>query len=100
MGFLSRVPVQQDGRRAAPATGQSTKRGGTPKGMKRVRRAVRRLRKKAQRITRSLTTNNSPNKSPNKSKAKGSKPVAVYHHGTCTVNHRSRKTAAKCRRSD
>jgi hypothetical protein len=22
----------------------------------------------------------------------------VYHHGTCTVNHRSRETASRCRR--
>jgi hypothetical protein len=91
MGFLSRVPVQQDGRRAAPATGQATSRGGTGRGMKRVRRAMLRLRKKAQGITRSLT--------PKQGKAKGSRPVAVYRHGTCTVNHRSRKTAARCRRT-
>jgi hypothetical protein len=93
MGFLSRVHVQRD--RAGPAAGPAAKRGGPPRGMKRVRRVMRRLRKKARGITRSLT----PNKSPTKSKATGSKPVAVYHHGTCTVNHRSRKAASRCRRT-
>lgn len=86
MGFLSRV-VPGGGRPA----GQAGDRARTPKGMKRIRRAMRRLRKTARGVTRSLT--------PDKRRTKGKKPVAVYRHGTCPVNHRSRKAAARCRRT-
>lgn len=89
MRFLSRVPRGR--RRAGPAASRAVKRAGTPKSTKRVRRAMRRLRKAALRITRSRNRNSRS--------AKGNKPVAVYHHGTCTVNHRSRKAASRCRRT-
>jgi hypothetical protein len=91
MGFLSRVLVPHDRRRAGPAASRAVNRPRTRKRMTRVRRAMRRLRKAAHGMTRSLNRNSSS--------AKGTKPVAVYHHGTCTVNHRSRKAASKCRRT-
>jgi hypothetical protein len=58
---------------------------------KTVRRGPRSLRDALDRITRSLTRNNRG--------VDGKKLVAVYHHGTCTVNHRSKKAASRCRRT-
>jgi D-serine deaminase-like pyridoxal phosphate-dependent protein len=84
MGFLSRVLGPRGHRHARPAAS----RAGTKKG----RRRTRQLRKALQRITRSLTRNYRS--------VSGKKLVTVYHHGTCTVNHRSRKAASRCRRTD
>jgi hypothetical protein len=64
---------------------------GTPKSVRSVRRPMRHLRKALHRIKRSLTRNSRS--------VSGDKVVAVYHHGTCTVNHRSRKAASTCRRT-
>ncbi len=91
MGFLSRVLGPRGHRRARPKASQAGKRVGTSKNTRGVRRGIRHLRKALRRIPRSLTRNN---RSIN-----GNKLVAVYHHGTCTVNHRSRKAASSCRRT-
>jgi hypothetical protein len=49
------------------------------------------LRKALHGMTRSLNRNNRS--------VRGKKLVAVYHHGMCTVNHRSREAASRCRRT-
>jgi hypothetical protein len=54
-------------------------------------RGMPRWRKALQRMTRSLTRGNRS--------VSGEKVVAVYRHGTCTVNHRSRQAASRCRRT-
>lgn len=91
MGFLSRVLIPRGRRRAGPAASRAVRRAGTPKSRKRVRRGMHLLRKALHDITRSLNRNNRS--------VQGKKLVAVYHHGTCTVNHRSRKAASRCRRT-
>jgi hypothetical protein len=78
MGFLSRV-LGSRGRRHATKT---TKKG---------RGNTKNLRTALDRISRSLTRNSRS--------VDGKKLVAVYHHGTCTVKHRSRKAASTCRRT-
>jgi hypothetical protein len=91
MGFLSRVIFPPGRRGAGPAARRAVKGAGTSTSMKRVRRGMRRLRKALHGMTRSLNRNNRS--------VQGKKLVAVYHHGTCTVNHRSRKAASRCRRT-
>jgi hypothetical protein len=91
MGFLSRVFGPRGHRRARPAASRAVERIGTTKHIKRVGRRRRHLRKALQRVTRSLTRNSRS--------VDGKKLVTVYHHGTCTVNHRSRKAASECRRT-
>jgi hypothetical protein len=54
-------------------------------------RGMPRWRKALQRMTRSLTRRNRT--------VTGDKVVAVYRHGTCTVNHKSRQAASRCRRT-
>jgi hypothetical protein len=92
MGFLSsgwrpyaRRRSRAAGAARAPRHGRATK---TTKG---VRRGKSYLRTALDRIARSLTRNSRS--------VDGKKLVAVYHHGTCTVNYRSRKTASRCRRT-
>jgi hypothetical protein len=95
MKFLSRVlgpGPRKPGRARPAAASRATTRGGTPKRPNRVHCGKRRpWREALDRITRSLTRNNRS--------VDGKKLVAVYHHGTCTVNHRSRKAASRCRRT-
>jgi D-serine deaminase-like pyridoxal phosphate-dependent protein len=64
-----------------------------PPSQPRVRPAARRASKRTtlQRITQSLTRNSRS--------VDGKKLVTVYHHGTCTVNHRSKQAASRCRRT-
>jgi hypothetical protein len=42
---------------------------------------------------------NGVERSPETGKAPANGQPDVYHHGTCTVNHRSAEAAAKCRRT-
>jgi hypothetical protein len=95
MGFLSRVVGLRKRRLARPAAAsRAVTRGGRTKGTKRTKRGRRRtsrLRMALDRINRSLARNDRS--------VDGKKLVAVYHHGTCTVNHRSRKAASTCRRT-
>jgi hypothetical protein len=92
MGFLSRVlrPLGRSRSRPAAAIRAAT-RGGTTKGTKGARRSTSYLRTALDRIARSLSRNNRS--------VDGKKLVTVDHHGTCTVNHRSKKAASRCRRT-
>jgi hypothetical protein len=91
MGFLSRVLRPRGRRRTRPGVASRATRRGTTKSTKGVHRGTSYLRTALDRMARSLTRNNRS--------VDGKKLVAVYHHGTCTVNHRSRKAASKCRRT-
>jgi hypothetical protein len=91
MGFLSRGLRPRGRRRSRPAAATIAARGRTTKTAKNARRDTSYLRAALDRIARSLTGNYRS--------VDGKKLVAVYHHGTCTVNHRSRKAAATCRRT-
>jgi hypothetical protein len=87
MGFLSRLLVPRGVRRAVhPA--RTVRRAVTPRSVKRARRALHPVSNATYGVTRSLTT-----------KRRSTAPLPVYHHGTCTVNHRSAATAATCRRT-
>lgn len=101
MGILSRVLDPRGYRRARPATSRAGKRVSSSKTTKGVRRRMRRLRNALHRLPRWLTRNNRSrkNRSRKNRSLSGKKLVAVYHHGTCTVNHRSRKAASRCRRT-
>jgi hypothetical protein len=87
MGFLSRLFVPRSVRRAMHP-GRAVKRAVTPKAVKRARRAMHPVSNTIYDVERSLNTKRRP---------KSSSPV--YHHGTCTVNHRTPEAAAKCRRT-
>jgi hypothetical protein len=92
MGFLSRVLRPRGRRRSAPAArGRAATRGGATRSTKGVRRGTSYFRNALEGVARSLTRNNRG--------FDGKKLVAVYHHGTCTVNHRSRQAASRCRRT-
>jgi hypothetical protein len=91
MGFLSSVWRPRGRRRSRPAGSRAATRGRTTKNTKRAGRGKSYLRTALDRIAKSLTRNSRS--------VDGKKLVAVYHHGTCTVNHRSRKTASRCRRT-
>jgi hypothetical protein len=93
MEFLSRVLRPRGRRHSRPAAASRvTRRGGTTKkSTKRVRGGTGYLRTALDRMARSLTRGNR--------RVDGKKLVAVYHHGTCTVDHRSKKAAARCRRT-
>jgi hypothetical protein len=87
MGFLSRLLIPRSVRRAAHP-GRAVKRAVTPKAVKRARRAMHPMSNAVYGVERSLNTKKRPtSRSP------------VYHHGICTVNHRSSEAAAKCRRT-
>jgi hypothetical protein len=92
MGFLSRVSRRRRrGRsRRVPARRAAT-RGGATKSIKRGRGGTSYLHTALNRLARSLGRNSRS--------VDGKKLVTVYHHGTCTVNHRSRKAASRCRRT-
>lgn len=87
MGLLSRMFVPRGVRRAMhPA--RTVKRAVTPRSVKRARRALHPVSNATYGVTRSLNT---------KKRRRSRSPV--FHHGTCTVNHRSAETAARCRRT-
>jgi hypothetical protein len=91
MGFLSRVLGPRGRGRARPVAGNRGVTWGGTKTNKKVRASPKNLGTALDGITRSLTRNSRS--------VDGKKLVAVYHHGTCTVNHRSRKAASRCRRT-
>lgn len=92
MRFLLRIWGPRKRRRARPAAAsQAVTPGGTTKSTKNVRHGTSHLRTALDRITRPLTRYNRS--------VDGKKLVVVYRHGTCTVNHRSRKAASSCRRT-
>jgi hypothetical protein len=92
MRFLSRVLRPRGRRRSGPAAAsRAGMSGGTARSTKGVRRGTSYLHMAVDRIAGSLTRNNRS--------VDGKKLVAVYHHGTCTVNHRSKKAASRCRRT-
>jgi hypothetical protein len=87
MGFLSRMFVPRGVRRAVhPA--RTVKRAVTPRSVKRVRHAMHTVSNATYGAKRSLNT-----------KKRRTVETPVFHHGTCTVNHRSAETAARCRRT-
>jgi hypothetical protein len=85
MGFLSRLLIPRSVRRATHP-GRAVRRAITPKAVKRARRATHPVSNAVYRAERSLNT-----------KKRSTSRPPVYHHGTCTVNHRSPEAAAKCR---
>lgn len=87
VGFLTRLFIPRGVRRAMHP-GRAVKRAVTPKSVKRARRAMHPVSNAVYGVERSLNT---------KPRRNSSSPV--YHHGTCTVNHRSPEAAAKCRRT-
>jgi hypothetical protein len=92
MGFLSSVWRPRGRRRSRrAAASRAATRGRTIKTTKGVRRGTSYLGTALDRIARSLTRSSRS--------VDGKKLVAVYHHGTCTVNHRSKNAASRCRRT-
>jgi len=87
MGFLSRLLIPRGVRRAAHP-GRAVKRAITPKAVKRARRALHPVGNAVYGVERSLNT-----------KKRSTSRSPVYHHGTCTVSHRTPEAAAKCRRT-
>lgn len=67
---------------------RSARRAVTPKSVKRIRRAAHPVSNAIYGIERSLTT---------KPRSRTRRPV--WHHGTCTINHRTEAAAARCRRT-
>ncbi len=88
MGFLSRLFIPRSVRRAAHP-GRAIKRAVTPKSVKRARRAMHPVSNAVYSVERSLNT---------KPRRRATRQP-VYHHGTCTVDHRSPQAAEKCRRT-
>ena len=87
MGFLTRIFIPRSVRRAVHP-GRAVKRAVTPRSIKRVRHAMHPVSNATYGVTRSLNTKRrTASKSP------------VFHHGTCTVNHRSAEAAARCNRT-
>jgi hypothetical protein len=91
MGFLSSFWRPRGHRRSRSPASRAATRGRTTKSTKGVRRGASYLRTALERMASSLTRNNRS--------VDGKKLVTVYHHGTCTVNHRSKKAASRCRRT-
>ena len=87
VGFFSRLLVPRSARRAVHPV-RSARRAVTPKSVKRIRRAAHPVSNAIYGIERSLTT---------KPRSRTRRPV--WHHGTCTINHRTEAAAARCRRT-
>jgi hypothetical protein len=85
MGLLSRLLIPRKVRRVAHPV-RAVRRKATPKSVKRARRALHPINNATYSVTRSLNT-------------KPTSRQLTYHHGTCTMNHRSPEAAAKCRRT-
>ena len=74
------------------STAGSIKRRATPKPIRKIqyaRHPIGTATTAAGRSTRRALSGRSGSRSRS----------PVYHHGTCTINHRSPETAAKCRRT-
>jgi len=86
MGFLTRMLVPRSVRRAVhPA--RTVRRAVTPKTVKKIGRAAHPLSNVVYGVERSLNT-----------KPRSRTPKPVYHHGVCTISHRSQEAAQRCRR--
>jgi hypothetical protein len=85
MGFLSRLLVPRGVRRAAQPL-RTTRRALIPRSVKRARGALHPIRNATYRAERSLNTKRRPRRRQ-----------PVWHHGTCTVNHRTQAAADRCR---
>ncbi len=86
MGFFSRALIPRGVRRAAHPV-RTTKNALTPRSIKSARRALHPIDNAIYSTTRSLNTK------------KRRVSTTTYHHGSCSINHRSRETAAKCHRN-
>ena len=86
MGFLSRLLLPRGVRRAAHP-GRAVKRAVTPRTIKRARRALHPVANARYSVERSVAT---------KLRSGGKTRSQVWHHGNCTVNHRSADTARRC----
>ncbi|WP_298384129.1 hypothetical protein [Ferrimicrobium sp.] len=86
MGFLSRALVPRSVRRAAHPV-RTSKNALTPRAIKRARRTLHPIDNATYAVTRSLNTK------------KRRVPATIYHHGNCSINHRSREAAQRCHRS-
>jgi hypothetical protein len=86
MGFLSRLLVPRGVRRAVHPV-RTSRRALTPRSVKRVRGAMHPISNAGYRVERSLTTK--------RRRPRGRQPV--WHHGTCSVNHRTQAAADRCR---
>ena len=87
MGFLSRLLVPPGVRRAAHPL-RTSRRALTPRSVKRARGTLHPVRSATYRVERSLNTKHRPRRRQ-----------PVWHHGTCTVNHRTQGAADRCRRT-
>lgn len=87
MGLFSRVFVPRSIRRAIHPV-RTVKRAATPKSIKKARRALHPMSNAVYQAERSLNT-----------KPRRRQPTKpVYHHGSCSINHRTPEAAAKCRK--
>lgn len=90
MGFFTRRLIPRKVRRLAHPV-RAVKRAVTPKPVKKALRAVSAVRNPlssaAYAVERSVFT-----------KKKRRSPAPVYRHGKCTIKHRSKETALKCRK--
>jgi len=87
MGFISRLLVPRGVRRAAHPV-RTVKRAAAPKSIKRARRSLHPVSNAGYSVTRKLNT-----------KPRRHSRAPVYHHGACSVNHRTPEAAARCRRN-
>jgi len=87
MGFITRLLIPRSVRRAVHP-GRAVKRAVTPRSIKQARRALHPVSNAKYSVERSLNT-----------KKRAPARATVYHHGSCTVNHRTPEAAAKCRRN-
>lgn len=87
MGMLSRMLVPRSVRRAMHPV-RTAKRAVTPRSIKRAQRALHPIDNAVYSFERSLNT-----------KRRRRPKAPVYHHGTCSVNHRTPEAAARCRRT-
>ena len=89
MGFWSRLLAPRGVRRAMHP-GRAVKRAVAPKAVKRARRALSPIDNLQYSVERSIATSLRSGR-----RKKGRAPV--FRHGSCTINHRTREAAARCR---
>lgn len=87
MGFLSRLLIPRGVRRAAHP-GRAVKRAVTPRSVKQARRALHPVVNARYSVERSAATSLRSRRTPR---------AQVWHHGSCSINHRSAEAAARCR---
>lgn len=87
MGFLSRLFIPRRVRRAAHP-GRAVKRAVTPKVVKRARHTLHPVDNAKYSVQRSIATT---------IRSAGNRKPQVWHHGGCSMNHRSPQAAERCR---